>query len=368
MNMEKKSRLFINLLFLCGLFFLALSVGYVVSIYKKVVVTNPNVVKTTPAPTPTPDPLRIRNILLLGYAGGDHDGATLTDTIILARIYPKDKKIKLISIPRDIWVPIPVSKNITQSFKINHAFAIGLDDKMYPDKDSPYKGLYGAGTLARSMVSTVTGIMPENFIALNFDGFRNIVNSLGGVEVNVPFTFEDKYYPIKGLEKDTCGRDDTEMKSLQATLSGQLLEQAFTCRYETIKFEKGKTVLDGETALKFVRSRHSDINGNDFGRALRQQAFLLGVKNKLLKIGSIPKLITTANTLSKNVLTDIDLKTALQIISEQETMTDFKIETLSLTTDNVLKESTSSDHQYILIPKDGENNWNGVQKYIRDNL
>ena len=367
--MKKKRRLFIKLLFLCGLFFIALSVTYFTVIYKNVVVKNPySSVKTTPAPTPTPDPLRIRNILLLGYAGGDHDGATLTDTIILARIYPKDKKIKLISIPRDIWVPIPVTNESTQSFKINHAFAIGLDDKKYPDKDNIYKGLFGAGTLARSMVSIVTGIMPENFIAINFNGFKAIVDNLGGVEVNIPFTFEDKYYPIKGLEKDTCGKDDTEMKALQATLSGQLLEEEFTCRFETLKFEKGKTILDGETALKFVRSRHSDINGNDFGRAVRQQAFLVGVKNKLLKTGSIPKLITLVNTLSKNVLTDIDLKTALQIVSEQVTLSDLKIETITLTTDNVLMESQSSDIQFILIPKEGEGNWDGIQKYIQDNI
>ncbi len=366
--MAKKSHPIAKFLFFCGLFFIALTVTYLSVIYKNIVVKNTTDNNTTPIPTPTPDPLRIRNVLLLGYAGGDHDGATLTDTMILARVYPKDKKIILISIPRDIWVPIPVTKESTQYFKINHSFAIGLDDKKYPNKDERFRGVFGAGTLVRTAVSTVTGIMPENFIAINFDGFKNIVDNMGGVTVNIPFTFEDKYYPIKGLEKDTCGKDETEMKALEATLSGQLLEKEYLCRYETIKFEKGTKVLDGETALKFVRSRHSDINGNDFGRSLRQQAFLVGVKNKLLKIGSIPKLITLTNTLSKNVTTDIDLKTALQILSEQETISDFKIETLSLTTDNVLVESMSSDRQYILIPKEGDNNWSGIQKYIQGNI
>ena len=89
--MIKKSKVFTRLFFFLGLFLLALSAGYFFTIYKRIVVKNDAQVETTPFPTPTPDPLRIRNILLLGYAGGDHDGATLTDTIILARIYPKDQ-------------------------------------------------------------------------------------------------------------------------------------------------------------------------------------------------------------------------------------------------------------------------------------
>lgn len=347
---------------------LALTIGYFFTIYKKIVVTSPKSATTTPSPTPTPDPLRIRNILLLGYAGGDHDGATLTDTIILARIYPKENKIKLISIPRDIWVPVPITKDSTQNFKINHAFAIGLDDKKYPNKADEYKGLAGAGALAKLEVATVTGLTPENFVAVNFSGFQSIVDSIGGVTVNIPLTFEDKYYPVKGLENETCGKDEAEIKALTATLSGQLLEKEFTCRYETIKFVKGSTTMDGETALKFVRSRHSDVNGSDFGRSLRQQAFLVGVKNKLLKLGSIPKIISLINTASKNVITDIDLKKGFELFNEQEGLSDIKIEMLSLTTDNVLIESTSADHQYILIPKAGDGNWDEVHKFIQDNI
>src|SRR3989304_6853966 len=351
--MSKKRRLWPKLLLLFGLFFLSLSGAYFFRIYKRVVVKKIPNVQTTPEPTPTPDPLRIRNILILGYAGGDHDGATLTDTIIMARIYPKKKKFSLLLIPRDTWVPIPISKSQTKNFKINHAFAIGLDDKKYPDKDPKYKGLYGAGTMAREAVSVVTGFMPENFIAINFQSFKTIVDKLGGIEVNVPFNFEDKYYPITGSENDTCGKSSEDVEALTATMSGELLEHEFTCRYEIINFQKGKVKMDGESALKFVRSRHSDVNGNDFGRSLRQQVFMIGVKNKLLQVGSIPKLIMVANTLSKNVITDIDLKTALQIVSEQQNLSDFTIESVTLTTDNVLKESFSSDRQYILIPKDG---------------
>jgi len=366
--MKKNSKILVKILFLCGLFLITLSASYFYLSYKKIVVKRSEGAETTPAPTPTPDPLRIRNILLLGYAGGTHDGASLTDTMILLRIYPKDKKILLISIPRDLWVPIPVSKNETQYFKINHSFAIGLDDKKFPDKEEKYRGLYGAGSLTRHAVNIVTGLEPDNFVAINFSGFKSIVDDLGGVQVNVPYSFEDKYYPIEGLEKDTCGKDEAEIKALTATMSGDLLEKEFTCRYETLKFQKGLSALDGETALKFVRSRHSETNGNDFGRALRQQIFLVGIKNKLLKIGSLTKIVSIVNTLTKNVITDIDLNTAFQIASEQETFSDFKIESISLTTDNVLMESLSSDRQYILISKDGEGNWENVHKFIEENI
>ncbi|KKQ75371.1 MAG: hypothetical protein US95_C0005G0024, partial [Candidatus Woesebacteria bacterium GW2011_GWB1_38_5] len=74
------------------------------------------------------------------------------------------------------------------------------------------------------------------------------------------------------------------------------------------------------------------------------------------------------NTLSKNILTDVDVKTALEIASEQETLSDFEIKSLSLTTDNVLMESQSSDHQYILISKDGIDNWESVHQYIKENI
>ena len=150
MKLSKKKFNILNKIFLlAGLFLVSLSITYFVLIYNNIVVSKPNIINSTPSPTPTPDPLRIRNVLLLGYAGGDHDGATLTDTIMLARIYPKENKILLISIPRDIWVEIPISKNESEHFKINHAFAIGLDDKKYSDKDEQYKGLYGAGKTGR---------------------------------------------------------------------------------------------------------------------------------------------------------------------------------------------------------------------------
>ncbi|HLE49485.1 MAG TPA: LCP family protein [Patescibacteria group bacterium] len=363
-----KKRKILGIIYVLFLFTLAATVTYAIRTYNKVVVKSPDDPSITLAPTPTPDPLRIRNILLLGYAGGNHEGATLTDTMMLASIRPKENKIILISIPRDIFVPIPISKDNIEKHKINHAFAIGLDDKKYPEKPDKYKGIIGAGNLSRDMVELVTGIHPDNFIAIDFQGFIRIVDILGGVTVSVPYSFEDKYYPIEGLENDICGKSDEDIKALHATLSGQLLEKEFTCRFETIHYDKGTETLDSENALKFVRSRHSDINGSDFGRSLRQQAFLVGVKNKLLSFSTLTKVIPVINTLSDHTLTDIDIQTFYEIAKDQKEIQDVSISTISLNTDNVLIDAISSDKQYILLPKSGEGNWDQIHEFIKKEL
>jgi anionic cell wall polymer biosynthesis LytR-Cps2A-Psr (LCP) family protein len=203
---------------------------------------------------------------------------------------------------------------------------------------------------------------------MNFDGFKNIVNLLGGASVNVPYSFVDEYYPLKGKEDDVCGKTDEEMKLLHATLSGQLLEKEFKCRFEKIEFKKGSQVMDAETALKFVRSRHSEINGNDFGRSQRQQALIIAVKNQILKVGSIPKIIPLLNNIAKNVQTDIDIKTAINLMADNYQLSDIQIKSISLNTDNVLEESQSEDRQYILIPKGGQDNWKAVYDYIQQNI
>lgn len=361
---RKRSKVIQTLIFL-GLFFISASVSYFFFLYNKVYLDSSFNPPKNSTPTPTPDPFEPRNVLILGYGGAGHEGGTLTDTMIVAHIIPKQKIVYLISIPRDIWVPIPM-KNGTKNFKINHAFSVGIDDKRYPDKLPQYTGVSGAGQLSKEMVKLVTGLQIHNFISVNFDGFKNIVNTLGSINVYVPYSFFDEYYPVKGKEDDTCEFSEEQIVALHATLSGQYLEEAFKCRFETVEFNKGPISMDGETALKFVRSRHSTVNGSDFGRSLRQQAFIVAVKNKLLNLGSFTKMIPVMNNLAKNTQTDIDLKTAFSFITSNfSDKDDFEFKTLSLNTDNVLKDTISDDRQYILIPKAGEGNWEEIHSFVR---
>ncbi len=354
-----------------AIFLISVAISYILNIYSKISVKTAGYIsqnQPTPLPTPTPDPLAPKNILLLGYAGPGHDGANLTDTIIVAHVIPKENKIILISIPRDIWIPLPISETETQYNKINAAYAIGLDNRKYPYKPAPFTGEGGGGSLAKYAVEYVTGLSINNFTAVNFDGFKNIINTLGGIKVNIPYSFEDKYFPLKGMEEDNCGKTDEELEAIHATMSGYLLEQQFTCRYEVLTFTKGIQTMDADTALKFVRSRHSETNGNDFERSLRQRALITAIKDHVLKLKTVTKIIPLINNISKNVSTDINLNEAIDLFSEYSDINDIKIYSSALSIDNVLKEDVSEDRQYILAPKNDTDNFQEIKDFINEEL
>jgi anionic cell wall polymer biosynthesis LytR-Cps2A-Psr (LCP) family protein len=200
-------------------------------------------------------------------------------------------------------------------------------------------------------VSRLTGLPVYNVAAISFEGFKNAVSTLGGIEVTVPFSFTDDFYPIDGKETDVCGKSDEELQKVIATTSGYIREQQFPCRYKTVEFAKGVQTMDAETALTFVRSRHSDVNGNDFGRSIRQQAFLRGVKDKLLSLSGLGKLIPFLSTILKSVDTDLTVSTIAQMLSVSGDISKFELSSLALTDQNVLIASTSADGQFILVPK-----------------
>lgn len=308
------------------------------------------------------------NILLLGYGGAGHEGGTLSDSIIVVNVIPESKKITFISIPRDLWVEIPIRSDISQNFKINHAYAIGLDDNLYPLKEPQYKGKTGAFTLVKEVVGVVVGMPIDYVVAVDFDGLKKIVDALGGVEVDVPVTFDDYFYPIKGLENDTCGKSSSEIASLHELYSDTELHHQFECRYEHIHFEKGENIMDGETALKFTRSRASAQHGGDFARSERQHALLLGIKGKLLSIYSIDKIDELFGQFINMVRTDLDLATVQKLVAILGAADAYSIKFVRISDENVLVSTKSLDGQFILIPKLGEGIWSGVQSYVREEI
>ena len=340
---------------------------FTISKYRQVVVkvnkdtTSSNISPTT---TPTPDPDRPFSILLMGYGGGVHEGGTLTDSIIVAQFIPKEKKIKLISIPRDLWVPIPIAVGETKMLKVNEAYSIGLDDKKYSDKETQFTSKAGGGQMAKSVLSQVVGFPIDNFATINFSGFLKTIDTLGGVEVNVQKTFDDFLYPIEEKTTDTCGKSDEEITALTATISGEKLDQQFTCRYEHLHFNKGLQIMDSATALKFVRSRHSQEDGGDFNRSARQKLVIEAVKKKIISLNFVPKIIPLINSLAGNLTTDIDLNKMEELLSRSDEYQTYKIESFPITDQNLLINSKSSIGQFILIPKLGENDWADIQKFI----
>lgn len=220
------------------------------------------------------------NIALLGIGGANHEGGDLTDTVQVISINSKTQDHVLIALPRDIWIP-------SLNDRINAAYKFGEDKAT------------GSGLLmSKSVVEEVTGLPIHYAVLLDFRAFIQVVDAIGGIDVEIEESFVDEEYPIAGREKDLCNGD---------------LE--YRCRYTTVEFVKGQEHMDGARALIYVRSRHAAGNtGSDFSRGRRQQAVLNGLRNKMLTFGVITDRHTLANlqTIGRSAIkTDISISEQL---------------------------------------------------------
>lgn len=304
----------------------------------------------TPTATPTPDPLRPRTALLLGYVGGSHDGGLLTDTMLLARADFKQHQLTLISIPRDLWVPIPNAEASTAG-KINQLYALGTDRRRKLELPSHYQVDHGGLLLAQDVVSNITEQPIDYVFAINQAGLIAALGKLGPIPVTVPYAFTDEYFPIAGEETNPCNFTPEDIATLSATLRGFELEKQFTCRYETLAFDAGLQDMDASTAAKFVRSRHASVGGNDFGRSQRQEALIKGVISLLSRPTNWLKFPSLIGSVLKNVETTA---TAEEIITVAQLIDDpkqWQINSYQIDQKNALWETRSSDGQYILIDR-----------------
>ncbi len=330
---------------------------------KKNTATNNTSVNTLQNDFDTNTPI---NIALLGYGGGNHDGAYLTDSMIVVHIDPKVKKIFLVSIPRDLWVKIPTNGTEGSYSKINAAYAYGLDDSDYPNKQAQFKGTDGGGRLAEYMVSQVMGIPIDYFVGMDFSGFKHTIDTLGGVDINVNPAFTDTEYPIDGKEADLCGHQATDIPTLDAQATVSAVETIYPCRYENLHFDAGMQHMDGERALSYVRSRHSMEDGTDFGRAKRQRNLIIAVKQKIFSVGFISQIIPFMSSLGDDLRTDLSIDDVKTLLQNATTIDKYQVSTLALTDQNYLIDTISSDGQDILEPKDGIDNFSNIHRYISD--
>jgi len=192
------------------------------------------------------------NILLLGI---DHrpdepiDGSR-SDTIMVVSIDPPSKSVVMMSFPRDLWVNIPGNYNQ----RINVAHAVG-----------------GPALVARTIEANF-GLKIDNYARVDFSGFEQVVDAVGGVIVDVERPIKDDEYPTED--------------------------------YGTIRvyIPPGPILLDGKTALMYARSRHSE---DDFGRARRQQRVLLALRDRGLQLDILPKVPELVGIAQKAVATDL---------------------------------------------------------------
>jgi LCP family protein required for cell wall assembly len=221
-------------------------------------------------------------VLLLGSDNdskflGDH---VLTQSMIIVRFNPSTKKVVMLSIPRDLWVPLSTGGTA----KIDGAYSYG-----------------GAGA-AIATVENNFGIHIDDYIWIGLAGLVHVIDAIGGIDVVTGAPVMDDYYP------HDIGKGDP-YEYLRVAVMG------------------GPQHLNGTNALQYVRSRHNDL-GSDFGRSARQQQVLLALRAKaaLISAADVPLLaaamkgqIKTSMSLSRiasllPLASSLDLKNIQQIV------------------------------------------------------
>ena len=260
------------------------------------------------------------NILLLGYGGPGHDGPYLTDSIMLVSVRPSSHQAILISLPRDLWVKIPaLPNNRTITGKLNSAYAIGTDHADYPNVRSDWKTATGGGDLAAATVSQITGQPVDYWVGVDFKAFRDVVDALSRVRVDVPTTLDDPYFP----------RGET---------TGMM----------HVHIDAGWQQFDGERALEYARSRETT---SDFDRSRRQQLIMLAVRQRVFSLNAVPRMLSLLAALQDNVRTNLRLADLRPLADLAGQIKDSDIHRVSIDTSNLLRSGFLGG-QYVLKPLD----------------
>lgn len=233
--------------------------------------------------------------------------------------------------------------------------------------------------MAKSVISKITGQPIDYAIVVDFSGFVNAVDLIGGLDVNVENSFDDFEYPIAGREDDPCDNKPEDLEKL-ATASSQL--EAFPCRYEHIHFDKGITHMDGETSLKFVRSRHAKGGeGTDFSRSQRQEKVIRAFMDKVFSpkiIINPAKLIGLYSAVEQSIDTDIAQAEFDDFIKLAQKFQKAKIESVVLDYGDRENDrggllthppiSSMYNFEWVLVPRIGSDNYSEIQEFIRCEL
>ncbi len=202
---------------------------------------------------------------------GETGLAYRTDTMMLVSIDPANKTLGVLSIPRDLFVAIP---GYSEPQRINTPMVLG--ELQRPG--------YGPDLLKQT-VQYNFGIRVHDYVAIDFNTFITIVDSIGGVDLDVPYAISDTSYPDMNYG------------------------------YDPFYIKAGLQHLDGKTALKYARTRHGD---SDFNRAERQQAVLYAIRDRVLSLNMMPQLIaqspTIWNAISSGLSTGLTFDQIIQLV------------------------------------------------------
>jgi LCP family protein required for cell wall assembly len=205
------------------------------------------------------------NFLLLGSGvEGLNDAADLTDTIMVASLNNQTSEVSLFSIPRDLYV---TTKELG-AMRINQIYMSGIKE---------YGPIEGKMPIMRE-VEKITGLEIHYWAKINFNGLKQIVDALGGIEIDVKESIYDPSYPKDG-----------------------------TFSYEPFRISAGFQTLDGKTALKYARSRKTT---SDFDRSRRQSEIIFGIKEKAKKLNILTnpgKITELYSSINQNFETNLSL-------------------------------------------------------------
>jgi LCP family protein required for cell wall assembly len=244
------------------------------------------------------------NILLLGIGGDNHPGGLLADTTMLISLNFKTKEMAMVSIPRDLFVPI---SNYGWQ-KINTLNSFGETEK------------FGNGAIfTAENLSQLFEIPIHYYIRIDFEGFKKIIDDFGGLDIYVEKTFHDSLHQIT--------------------------------------FKQGWQHFDSKKALTFARSRHGNNGeGSDFARAKRQQKIIVAFKGKFLSLSTLtnPQKISAIYEMLKNHLkTNLNVKEIISLLTIFKNMDIAKIQHFVFDTSNYLYPEKTIAGAFILNPKAG---------------
>lgn len=282
------------------------------------------------------------NILLAGNSADDpgHNGANLTDSIMLISIDTKNNRAFLLSIPRDLWVKIDGSGHQ----KINEAYVTGIDNNFkqngYPDG--------GMGQLEQ-VVSKNLGIPIHYYALVDYNALKQGVDAVGGVD-----------YTVKS--SDPRGLYDP---NIDWTTKGPL-----------VKLTNGPHHLTGQQALDLSRARGDAYNSygfaaSDFDRTKHQRELMLALKSKIATasvIANPAKLSSLSDALGKNVKTNMSLGEVRRLLDISKDIDSAKVASLSLNEadgKNLLTSYSSPSGQSALIPAAGLDNFFDIRIFMK---
>lgn len=271
------------------------------------------------------------NILLLGVGGPGHDGADLTDTIMIASLDPANKKISLLSVPRDLWVKIAGNGYS----KINAAYTYGKQQsKSKKTNDQIVDGL----NLLDKTVQPILGISIHYHVLVDFSAFQQAVDAVGGIDVNVP---EQLYDPTIAWEN----------------------------HYNSVIAQKGIQHMDGHKALLYAKSRETS---SDFARAERQRLILVALKNKVFSAGTFAnpvRISSLFDSLGNNVYTDFDTSTIRCLYSEISKVPSTSIKSLDMVKPpNNLLTTGNINGLSVVEPRAGLFDYDDIHDFVHSSL